>query len=113
MGNNADIVMGATAVLVPPSPGFLMAQSDQAQPPSVALALPIRKATLNARNVPKARTGAGVKKTQPKSTSAIRKLADRSAIPAGTTSKERDQKIFRFMDLPGGKLSFFNSSCKR
>jgi hypothetical protein len=113
MGNNGDIVMGATGVLVPPSPGFLDVLSDPAQSPAVAPTVSSRKTNINTRSVSNERSGAGVRKTQPKHKTSAQKLLDAFSFAAGSLSRKKAQEIFRFMDLPGGKLVFFHGCCKR
>jgi hypothetical protein len=102
VGRDGDIVMGSTAVLVPPSPGFLNGKTH----------LPVEGPTVPVRDMAKMqitgkhRTSAGVKKTQTKSRIPVRKVVKTTAGMAGV---EAVFKPFRFMSLPGGKLSSLSS----
>jgi hypothetical protein len=101
---DGDVVMGATGVLVPPSPGFLSVMSDCENPPA-SPGLPIRNASSKMRIMGKDRTGAGVKKTQCKSRIPVKKQINVTASAAGAASGKAENRVFRFMDLPGGNSS--------
>jgi hypothetical protein len=96
--------MGAQGVIIPPSPGFMIALSDQEHAPPESCSLPTRKANSKMQVALKDRTGAGIMKAQPKSKTTMRKLFDVTAGSAAATREKALHKPFRFMDLPGGKV---------
>lgn len=98
MNTSADIIMGAEAVNVPPSPGLQNQLFSDLDAQSGTRAKPDRKLS----TLSKDRTGAGIKKQQQqqaKIKGSFKKLVHATV----TLSISTVDKPFRFMDLPGGK----------
>jgi hypothetical protein len=105
MDRSGDVIMGAQGVQVPPSPDFLNGIFEQEHPSLASPASPtlaIRKA--KNKVVLNDRTGAGIKKKQPKSRGTVAKLVNATASATAALAEEPVEKPFRFMNLPGGKF---------
>lgn len=95
--------MGSQHATVPPSPGGGLA------PPSASLMMPtveisaVPSRIRKTKGKQRASTGAGIKKAIPK-----KKTDGALAKLVATTSVKRPlEKVFRFMDLPGGMYLLF------
>jgi hypothetical protein len=100
MDADGDVIMGATGVQIPPSPGFTK-MFDQTSPTPAAPFLLSSKTKMHV--VLQDCTGAGIKKAPVKSKSPTWKWVDAAAGMTAAESEQSIQKPFRFMDLPGGK----------
>jgi hypothetical protein len=97
---NSNMILGSEHAMVPPSPGVPVPGFETPMMSTVpGSELPVRMS--KRKHV---RTGAGIKKSQPKKKAAgsVAKLMNAALTVNAGASEKALEKPFRFTDLPGG-----------